>query len=359
MIDIINVAVAGVGNCASALVQGLEYYKEKKGDIPGLMHAKIGKYSIGDIKIVCALDIDKRKVGRDLSEAIFSGSNCTVKFCDVPKQGVEVLKAPVKDGVGRYTENSFLVDETQKPQDISEVLKKSGAEILINYLPVGSEEASRFYATMALDANLAFINAIPVFIASDEVWRRKFKDKGLPLIGDDVKGQIGATILHRNILKLLSDRGVCVDRTYQLNFGGNTDFQNMLERDRLKSKKISKTESAQSQLDKPLSENDIHIGPSDYVPWLDDKKIAHIRVEGRKFGDIPFNMDLKLEVIDSPNSAGVMVDAIRLAKLALDRGIGGILTSASAYLMKKPPEQFFDGLARDMVEGFIRGEQER
>ncbi|HID27347.1 MAG TPA: inositol-3-phosphate synthase [Methanosarcinales archaeon] len=356
----IKVAITGVGNCASSLVQGVEYYKEVDENsefVPGLMHNVIGGYRIHDIEFVAAFDIDKRKVGNDLSKAIFSEPNNTLKFSEVPELDVEVQKGPVIDGINKYTEKVFLVDENQENVNIAQILKETGADILINYLPVGSEESTKFYANQALEAGVGFINAIPVFIASNKEWASKFKEKGLPVIGDDVKSQVGATIVHRTLSKLFSDRGVIVDHTYQLNVGGNADFLNMLDRDRLKSKKISKTQSVQSQFPTPLKSGDIYIGPSDHVPWLKDKKIAFIRIEGRKFGDVPIIIDARLEVIDSPNSAGVMIDAIRLMKLALDRGIGGPLESASAYLMKSPPKQFPDPVARDMIEEFIIGDR--
>jgi len=357
----IKLAIAGIGNCASSLIQGLVYYKNAKDDeeIPGLMHPILGKYKISDIQLVCAFDIIRHKVGKDVSEAIFMEPNCTVKFSGVPKLNVEVQKGPVLDGVAETTKEKFPVDPNQKPVDVKKALEESGAEILINYLPVGSEEAVKFYAQQALNANIGFINAMPVFIASDEKWEKQFREKDVPVIGDDVKSQVGATILHRTLVKLFSDRGVKLDRTYQLNVGGNTDFLNMLERQRLKSKKISKTESVQSQLPVRLTDEDIHIGPSDYVPWLKDKKIAFIRLEGRKFGNVPIVVDVRLDVEDSPNSAGIMVDAIRCMKLALDREVGGALTSISAYLMKHPSVQYPDNVARQMVEEYISGDRER
>ncbi|MCX6695441.1 MAG: inositol-3-phosphate synthase [Candidatus Altiarchaeota archaeon] len=358
----IKVAIIGVGNCASSLVQGIEYYKDIDiGDslVPGLMHNVLGGYRISHIKFVAAFDVDSKKVGKDLSEAIFSPPNCTIKFSDVPKWHVEVKKGPVLDGVGETTKDKFTVDQKQTPVDVASELKKSGAEIAVSYLPVGSEQAARFYATECLKAGCAFINAMPVFLASNEEWAGKFKEAKLPIIGDDIKSQVGATIVHRTLTRLFVDRGVKLDHTYQLNVGGNTDFLNMLERSRLKSKKISKTQSVQSQLPTQLPPEDIHIGPSDYVPWLKDKKLCFIRMEGRKFGDIPINIELRLDVEDSPNSAGVMVDAIRCAKLALDRKVGGPLTSPSSYFMKSPPIQYTDPVARDMVEEFIKGERER
>ena len=358
----IRVALVGVGNCASSLVQGVEYYRDVDESSPvvsGLMHNIIGGYKISDIKFVAAFDIDKRKVGYDLGKAIFSEPNCTKKFQDVPELGVEVQKGPVLDGVAETTMDAFLVDGKQKPVDVAEILRETKAEILINYLPVGSERATRYYVDACLESGVALINAIPVFIASDSEWIKKFEEKNLPVIGDDVKSQVGATIVHRTLAKLFVDRGVKLDRSYQLNVGGNTDFLNMLKRERLKSKKISKTESVQSQLRNRLSDYNIHIGPSDHIPWLEDNKVCFIRMEGRKFGDVPLTLELRLSVEDSPNSAGIMVDAIRCCKLALDREISGVLTSPSAYFMKHPPEQYRDSTAKEMVEGFIRGERER
>ncbi|MBN2518288.1 MAG: inositol-3-phosphate synthase [Candidatus Altiarchaeota archaeon] len=362
MANKIKVAIVGVGNCASSLIQGTEYYKEVGGTdetVPGLMHNVLGGYKISDIKFVSAVDVDGRKVGKDLSEAIFSQPNCTKKFSDVPKLGIEVKKGPVLDGVGDTAKEKFLVDGKQKPIDVVDELTNSGAEVCISYLPVGSEEAARYYANACLDADVAFINAMPVFIASNAVWSKRFEEKKVPIIGDDIKSQVGATIVHRTLAKLFVDRGVKLDHTYQLNVGGNTDFLNMLERSRLKSKKISKTQSVQSQLPTPMSPDDIHIGPSDYIPWLKDNKVCFIRMEGRKFGDIPLTLELRLSVEDSPNSAGVMVDAIRCAKLALDRGVGGALTSPSSYFMKSPPIQYPDTVCKQMVEEFIAGERER
>jgi len=358
----IKVAIAGVGNCASSLIQGVEYYKNVSGNdptIPGLMHNVLGGYRISDIKFVAAFDVDSKKVGKDLSKAVFSEPNCTKKFSDVPRWDVTVNKGPVLDGVGETTREKFSVNEKQKPIDVANVLKESKADILISYLPVGSEEATRHYAKECLKAGVGLINAIPVFIASNAEWSKKFEEKKLPVIGDDVKSQVGATIVHRTLTRLFVERGVKLDHTYQLNVGGNTDFLNMLERTRLKSKKISKTQSVQSQLPTQLPPEDIHIGPSDYIPWIKDKKICFIRMEGRKFGDIPIAIDLRLDVEDSPNSGGVMVDAVRCAKLALDRGIGGALTSPSSYFMKSPPIQYTDDVAREMVEEFIKGERER
>jgi len=358
----IRIAIAGVGNCASSLVQGVNYYKNIDGNyplVPGLMHNVISGYRISDIKFVAAFDVDSKKIGKDLSEAIFTEPNCTIKFSDVTPLGVRVQKGPVLDGVAETTREKFSVNPKQKPIDVGDVLKKTKPDILINYLPVGSEDATRYYVNECLENGVAFINAIPVFIASDSEWSMKFEEKKLPVIGDDIKSQVGATILHRILAKLFVDRGVKLDNTYQLNVGGNTDFLNMLERQRLKSKKISKTQAVQSQLPTKLPDEDIHIGPSDYVPWLKDKKLCFLRMQGRKFGDVPLNIELRLDVEDSPNSAGVMVDAIRCAKIALDRKIGGALLSPSSYFMKSPLVQYSDPVARQMVEEFISGERER
>lgn len=355
----IKVAIAGIGNCASSLIQGIEYYKDKSKTPIGLIHEEINGYNAGDIEVVAAFDIDSRKVGKDLSEAIFSGSNNTTNFFDVPETGIKVLKGEVCDGVCQYTKNDFLVDETQKPVDVVHELINSDAELLINYLPVGSDEGTKFYANCALNAGIGFINAMPVFIASNQEWSNKFRQKGLPIIGDDVKSQFGATIVHRVLSKLADDRGVKLDNTYQLNVGGNTDFKNMLERTRLTDKKISKTEAVQSQLDNPLSPDNIHIGPSDFIPWLKDNKIMFVRTNMRIFGDIPISIDIKLSVEDSPNSGGSIIDAIRLVKLALDRDISGPLYSASSYFMKHPPVQFSDDEARENVEKFITGENKQ
>jgi len=358
----IKVALFGVGNCASSLVQGVEYYKNVGGDdppIPGLMNNVMGGYRISDIKFVSAIDVSSHKVGKDLSEAIFSPPNCTKKFSDVPHWGVTVKKGPVLDGVAETTKEKFSVDQKQAPVDVKTELIESGAEIAVSYLPVGSEKAVRWYAEQCLEANVAFINAMPVFVCSDESFASRFREANLPMVGDDIKSQLGATIVHRVLTKLFVDRGVKLDRTYQLNVGGNTDFQNMLVHSRLKSKKISKTQSVQSQLPTPMEKENIHIGPSDYVPWLKDNKVCFIRMEGRKFGDVPLDLELRLSVEDSPNSAGVIVDAIRCAKIALDRGIGGPLLGPSAYFMKSPPVQYPDAVAKQMVEEFVRGERER
>jgi len=363
----IKVAIAGIGNCCSSLIQGIFYYKNVKDNrnpVPGLMHNILGNYKISDIKLVAAFDIDKRKVGKDLSKAIFAPPNCTKTFYkNIPNLGVKVKMGPIFDSVANvmknYPEKERFLPANQKPADVEKELKKSGAEIFINYMPVGSQKATEFYTKAALKANCALINCMPVFIASDKKWAKRFEEKGLPCIGDDIKSQIGATIVHRILTHLFSERGVKLERTYQLNFGGNTDFLNMLERSRLISKKISKTESVQSQLEIPLEKNNIHIGPSDYVPWLKDNKICYIKMEGRKFGNLPVEIELKLSVEDSPNSGGCVIDAIRLVKIALDRKISGPLISASAYLMKHPPQQFTDEKAREMVEEFILGKRGR
>ena len=354
----VRVAIAGVGNCANALIQGVYYYQnaDEQEQVPGLMHVNLGGYHVRDIEFVAAFDVDADKVGKDLSQAIWSGKNNTIRFADVPHLGVEVMRGPTLDGVGEYL--CQMVEESDAPPvDVSKVLQESGADVLVNYLPVGSEEAARYYAEQALAAGVAFVNAIPVFIASDPSWQRRFADAGLPIIGDDIKSQVGATIVHRVLAQLFSDRGVRIERTSQLNVGGNTDFYNMLERRRLHSKKISKTNAVTSILPYTLPADNVYIGPSDYVPWLQDRKWAHIRIEGRAFGDVPLNLELKLEVWDSPNSAGVIIDAVRVAKLALDRGIGGPLWGPSAYFMKSPPVQMPDHKAREAVEAFIRGEE--
>lgn len=363
----IRIAIAGVGNCASSLVQGIYYYKnvkDNKNPVSGLMHNVIKGYKISDIKIVAAFDIDKRKVGKDVSRAIFSLPNCTAVFCkEIPKTGVRVKMGPVLDGVAphmrKYSEEKTFAVADRKPADMAGELRKSGAEILVSYMPVGSQKATEFYASAALAAGCAFINCMPVFIASEKKWIKKFEDAGLPCCGDDIKAQVGATIVHRTLARLYSERGVKIERSYQLNVGGNTDFLNMLEDSRLKSKKISKTEAVQSQLAKRLEPDNIHIGPSDYVPFLKDNKLAFIRMEGKKFGDVPTNIEVRLSVEDSPNSAGCVIDAVRLAKIALDRKIGGALISASAYFMKHPFRQFSDEKAREMVEEFIAGRREK
>jgi myo-inositol-1-phosphate synthase len=353
----IKVAIAGVGNCASALVQGIEYYRDAKEDefVPGLMHPVLGGYHVGDVEFVAAFDVDAAKVGLDLAKAIFAPPNCTLRFADVPDLGVPVLRGPTFDGIGRYYRTT-IEEAPSQPVDVKSVLEESGAEVLVSYLPVGSEEATRYYAAAALEAGVAFVNCIPVFIAKDPEWARRFSEAGIPIVGDDIKSQVGATITHRVLAKLFEDRGVILDRTMQLNVGGNMDFKNMLERERLESKKISKTTAVTSQLKHDIAEENVHIGPSDYVPWLHDRKWAYIRLEGREFGDAPISIEFKLEVWDSPNSAGVVIDAIRCARLALDRGVGGPLIGPSAYFMKSPPVQFSDEEARAMVERFIAGE---
>ena len=352
----VRVGVIGVGNCASSFVQGLEYYKHATpGDsVPGLMHVDLGGYHISDIEISAAFDIDVEKVGKDVSEAIFSGQNNTVKFADVPKLSVPVLRGMTHDGLGKYL-SEVITKAPGSTVDIAQVLKDTGTDVVVNYLPVGSEEAVRWYVEQVLDAPCAFVNCMPVFIAREEYWQKRFRKVGTPIIGDDIKSQVGATIVHRVLTRLFQERGVEIEDTYQLNFGGNTDFLNMLERDRLVSKKISKTNSVRSQLDQQLGDDHIHIGPSDYVPWLRDRKRAYIRLEGKSFGDVPLNLELKLEVHDSPNSAGIVIDAVRCAKLGLDRGLSGTLEGPSAYFMKSPPQQFSDGVARQMTEAFIDG----
>lgn len=364
----IKVAIIGIGNCASSLIQGIHYYKDKNPEEAiGLMHWDIGGYTPSDIEVVAAFDIDHRKVGKDVSEAIFAKPNCTQIFCsDIPEMNVEVSMGKVLDGVAPHMSDhkkdyTFIVSDMDENDsgDVVKILKDSGAEVLLNYLPVGSEEATRFYAQCALDAGVAFINNMPVFIVSDPEWAAKFKEKGIPIVGDDIKAQIGATITHRTLANLFRDRGVKLDRTYQLNTGGNTDFLNMLNRSRLDSKKESKTEAVQSVLSERLEDENIHIGPSDYVTWQKDNKICFLRMEGKTFGDVPMNIELRLSVEDSPNSAGCVIDAIRCCKLALERGIGGQLLSISAYTMKHPPEQYVDDVAREMVDEFIADKRER
>ena len=352
----LRLAIIGAGNCASSLVQGLEYYKDADpaGTIPGLMHVDLGGYHIKDVEIVAAFDVDAKKVGKDVAEAIVSEPNNTILFADVPPLGVTVQRGPTLDGLGRYYRET-IEESDAAPVDVAQVLRETQVDVLVCYLPVGSEEAAKHYAQAALDAHVAFVNCLPVFIASNIGWAQKFVEAGVPIIGDDIKSQVGATIVHRILTKLFEDRGVKLNRTYQLNFGGNMDFMNMLERERLVSKKQSKTQSVQSQLRKSLDKHDIHIGPSDYVPWLEDRKWAQIRLEGQSFGDVPLNIELKLEVWDSPNSAGIVIDAIRCAKLALDRGVAGPLIGPSAYFMKSPPVQFSDEAAHEMVESYILG----
>ena len=360
----IRVAIVGVGNCATSLIQGVEYYKDADpdGDVPGLMHVQFGEYHVRDIEFVAAFDVDAKKVGFDLAEATQASENNTIKICDVPPTGVTVQRGHTLDGLGTYYLQT--IDEADAaPVDVVQTLRDAQADVLVSYLPVGSEEADKFYAQCAIDAGVAFVNALPVFIASDPEWAKKFEDAGVPIIGDDIKSQVGATITHRVMAKLFEDRGVTLDRTYQLNVGGNMDFKNMLERERLESKKVSKTQAVTSNLTGSLAgkvqDKNVHIGPSDYVAWLDDRKWAYVRLEGRAFGDVPLSLEYKLEVWDSPNSAGIIIDAIRAAKIAKDRGIGGALLSASSYLMKSPPEQRPDDVGRERLEAFIAGTEER
>ncbi len=352
----INVAIIGVGNCASSLVQGVHYYRDAREDqaIPGLMHVNLGGYHISDIEFVAAFDIDANKVGKDLAEAIYTPPNNTYRFADVPLSGVNVNRGMTHDGLGKYL-SQVIKKAPGSTADIVGILKETKTDVVINYLPVGSEEATKWYVEQVLTAGCAFINCIPVFIAREPYWQHRFEERGFPMIGDDIKSQVGATIVHRVLTRLFLDRGVRLDRTYQLNFGGNTDFLNMLERERLESKKISKTNAVTSQLDYELPADNVHVGPSDHVPWLLDRKWCYIRMEGTTFGDVPLNAELKLEVWDSPNSAGVVIDAIRCAKLGLDRGLSGTLEGPAAYFMKSPPKQFTDDRARQMVEEFIRG----
>ena len=352
----IRVAIVGVGNCASSLVQGVEYYRNAapSGRVPGLMHVMFGDYQVSDIRFVAAFDVDAKKVGRDLAEAIVASENNTIRFCDVPPAGVTVQRGPTFDGLGQYY-REIIEESDEEPVEVAAALRAAGADVVVCYLPVGSEAAAKFYAQAAIDAGCAFVNALPVFIASDPAWAGRFEAAGLPIVGDDIKSQVGATIVHRMLAKLFEDRGVELLRTYQLNFGGNMDFMNMLERERLVSKKISKTQSVTSQIPHEMARSDVHIGPSDHVPWLDDRKWAYIRLEGRSFGDTPLNAELKLEVWDSPNSAGVIIDALRAAKIAKDRGMAGPVHAASSYFMKSPPVQLSDHEARQAVEDFIRG----
>jgi myo-inositol-1-phosphate synthase len=352
----VRVGVVGVGNCASSLVQGIHYYRDAAEDarIPGLMHPRLGEYHVGDIELACAFDVDRNKVGRDLGEAIYAQPNNTKTFAQVGTLGVPVHAGPRMDGIGRYT--AELVKPVDGPRsDVARILEDTGTDVLVNYLPVGSEEATRFYVEQALQARVGVVNCIPVFIAREPEWQQRFVEAGVPIVGDDIKSQVGATIVHRVLTRLFADRGVRVDRTYQLNFGGNTDFLNMLERDRLESKKISKTNAVTSQLDLDLPAEMVHVGPSDHVPWLTDRKWCYVRMEGTTFGDVPLNLELKLEVWDSPNSAGVVIDALRCCKLAMDRGLSGALVGPSAYFMKSPPRQLRDDDARDCVEQFILG----
>jgi myo-inositol-1-phosphate synthase len=360
----IRVAIIGVGNCATSLIQGVQYYRDADpaGSVPGLMHVEFGDYHVSDIEFVAAFDVDAKKVGFDLSEATQASENNTIKITDVPPLGITVQRGPTLDGLGKYYQQT--IDEADAdPVDVVAALKEANADVLVSYLPVGSEQADKYYAQCAIDAGVAFVNALPVFIASDPEWAAKFEAAGVPIVGDDIKSQVGATITHRVLAKLFEDRGVALDRTYQLNVGGNMDFKNMLERERLESKKVSKTQSVTSNLTGSLAgkiaDKNVHIGPSDYVAWLDDRKWAYVRLEGRAFGDVPLNMEYKLEVWDSPNSAGIIIDAVRAAKIALDRGIGGPILSASTYLMKSPPVQMADDQGRAQLEAFIRGDVER
>ncbi|MCS7483663.1 inositol-3-phosphate synthase [Umezawaea endophytica] len=356
----VRVAIVGVGNCAASLVQGVQYYRDADpaAKVPGLMHVQFGDYHVRDIEFVAAFDVDAKKVGHDLSEAIGASENNTIKIADVPPLGVPVRRGHTYDGLGRFYRET-IEESDEEPVDVVQVLRETEADVLVAYLPVGSEDADRFYAQAAIDAGVAFVNALPVFIASDPVWAEKFRAAGVPIVGDDIKSQVGATITHRVLAKLFEDRGVQLDRTMQLNVGGNMDFLNMKELERLESKKVSKTQAVTSQVDRDLGKRNVHIGPSDYVAWLDDRKWAYVRLEGRAFGDVPLNLEYKLEVWDSPNSAGIIIDAVRAAKIALDRGIGGPILSASSYFMKSPPEQYSDSEAHLAVEAFIRGDVER
>lgn len=356
----IRTAIVGVGNCASSLIQGVHYYRDAAPEdtVPGLMHVDFGGYHVRDVEFVAAFDVDEAKVGLDLADAIWASENCTIKFDDVPPTGVLVQRGPTLDGLGEYYRDT-ITESSAEAVDVAAALRESGAEVLVSYLPVGSEEADRFYAQAAIEAGCAFVNCLPVFIASRPEWAQKFTDAGLPIIGDDIKSQFGATISHRDLVRLMEERGVRIDRTYQLNVGGNMDFKNMLQRSRLESKKISKTQAVTSNMLGDLPARDVHVGPSDYVPWLEDRKFAFVRVEGTTFGDVPIQIEYKLEVWDSPNSAGIVIDAIRAARIALDRGISGPLLSPASYFMKSPPEQRPDEAARASVEAYIRGEVER
>jgi len=356
----IRVAIVGVGNCAASLVQGVHYYRDARPGtkVPGLMHVNFGPYHVSDIEFVAAFDVDAKKVGTDLSEAIGASENNTIKICDVPPLEIPVQRGHTLDGLGKYYRET-ITESDDEPVDVVAALKAAAVDVLICYLPVGSEQAAKFYAQCAIDARVAFVNALPVFIAGTPEWAKKFEDAGVPIVGDDIKSQVGATITHRVLAKLFEDRGVEVQRTMQLNVGGNMDFKNMLERDRLESKKISKTQSVTSQIDRDLGADNVHIGPSDYVAWLDDRKWAFVRLEGKAFGDVPLSLEYKLEVWDSPNSAGIIIDALRAAKIAKDRGIGGPILSASSYFMKSPPVQYSDDEARKAVEDFIDGTIER
>ncbi len=352
----VRVAIVGVGNCAASLVQGVEYYRDADpaARVPGLMHVQLGEYHISDITFVAAFDVDGKKVGRDLSEAIVASQNNTIKIADVPPTGVYVQRGHTLDGLGTYYRET-IEESTDPAVDVVAALREARADVLVCYLPVGSEDAARFYARCAIEARVGFVNALPVFIAGTPEWAERFRAAGVPIVGDDIKSQVGATITHRVLAKLFEDRGVQLDRTMQLNVGGNMDFKNMLQRERLESKKVSKTQSVTSQVDRDMGRDNVHIGPSDYVPWLDDRKWAYVRLEGRAFGDVPLSLEYKLEVWDSPNSAGVIIDAVRCAKIAMDRGIGGPLLGPSSYFMKSPPEQYRDDVCRQLVEDFIRG----
>ncbi|GAA4799024.1 inositol-3-phosphate synthase [Actinomycetospora chlora] len=354
----VRVAIVGVGNCAASLVQGVQYYADADPAqrVPGLMHVDFGGYHVRDLEFVAAFDVDAKKVGQDLADAIAASENNTIRIADVPPTGVTVQRGPTMDGLGRYYRET-ITEADGEPVDVVAALREARADVLVSYLPVGSEEADKFYAQCAIDAGVAFVNALPVFIASDPEWAQKFTDAGVPIVGDDIKSQVGATITHRVLAKLFEDRGVHLDRTMQLNVGGNMDFRNMLERERLESKKTSKTNSVTSQIDRDMGAGNIHIGPSDHVAWLDDRKWAYVRLEGRAFGDVPLSLEYKLEVWDSPNSAGIVIDAVRAAKIAMDRGIGGPLLAPSSYFMKSPPEQYRDSVAYDRVEEFIAGER--
>ena len=356
----VRVAIVGVGNCAASLVQGVHYYgdADPAQKVPGLMHVRFGDYHVRDVEFVAAFDVDAKKVGIDLADAIGASENNTIKICDVPATGISVQRGHTLDGLGKYYRQT-ITESDEAPVDVVSALREARADVLVCYLPVGSEQAAKFYAQCAIDAGVAFVNALPVFIAGTKEWADKFTAAGVPIVGDDIKSQIGATITHRVLAKLFEDRGVTVDRTYQLNVGGNMDFKNMLERERLESKKISKTQSVTSQVDRDMGQGNVHIGPSDHVPWLSDRKWAYVRLEGRAFGDVPLSLEYKLEVWDSPNSAGIIIDAIRAAKIAKDRGIGGPILSASSYFMKSPPVQHRDSEAHDLVEAFIRGDVER
>ena len=354
----LRVGIVGVGNCASSFVQGLTYYREAKANepVPGLMNVELGGYHVGDIEVSAAFDIAASKVGRDVCEAVYAPPNNTHRFAEVRETGIVVRRGRTLDGLGKYLRDE-IPESPEREADVTEILGDSRTDVVVSYLPVGSQKATEFYAERALEAGCAFVNCIPVFIASDPTWRRRFEEKNLPIVGDDIKSQVGATIVHRMLANLFRERGVRLDHTYQLNFGGNTDFQNMLERERLESKKISKTRAVTSQLDIPMAPEDIHVGPSDHVPWLTDRKWAYIRMEGTTFGGVPLNVELKLEVWDSPNSAGVVIDAVRCAKLAKDRGIGGALIGPSSYFMKSPPQQFTDAEARERTLRFVAGDE--